>query len=253
VQHNIQINFHANGDAAIDDAIYAIEKAGITAKDDKRPIIIHSQFQRPEHLQKYVELGITPSYFTNHVFFWGDVHIKNVGEKKASFISPLKTAKEMGIITSNHTDFNVTPLNPFFILWTATNRITRSGKVLGANEKVDTYTALQGLTTGPAYQFFEENRKGKIKEGMLADFVILKNNPLKQEIANLRDNEVLETVKEGKTIFKKEEKERSLAGGWNITEVTPEVEKALEFVLTQVYHFCSKSGKNRGFWGKKGT
>ena len=201
IDNHIQINFHANGDAAIDDAIYAIEKAGITAKDDKRPIIIHSQFQRLDQLEKYVELGITPSYFTNHVYFWGDVHIKNVGEKKASFISPLKTAQALGIIFSNHTDFNVTPLNPFFILWTATNRITRSGKVLGPKERIDTYTALQGLTSGPAYQFFEENRKGKIKTGMLADFVILKNNPLKQNISDLRDNEVIETIKEGRAIF----------------------------------------------------
>ncbi len=201
VDNNIQINFHANGGAAIDDAIYAIEKAGIKAGDNKRPIIIHSQFQNKTQLEKYVALGITPSYFTNHVFFWGDVHITNVGEENASFISPLKSAKELGIITSNHTDFNVTPLNPFFILWTATNRITRNGMVLGEKEKVDTYTALQGLTTGPAYQFFEENRKGKIKAGLLADFVILNNNPLKQPTQELKSNQVLATIKEGKTVY----------------------------------------------------
>jgi len=203
-ENNIQINFHANGDGAIEDAIYAIENAGIKADQDRRPVIIHSQFQKPEHLLKYVELGIIPSYFTNHVFFWGDVHIGNVGLKKASFISPLKAAKDLGIVTSNHTDFNVTLLDPFFVMWTAIKRETRSGKILGADQRVDAYTALQGLTSGPAYQFFEENRKGMIKNGLLADFVILDNNPLKvKNVDDIKNIKVMETIKEGKTIYKK--------------------------------------------------
>jgi len=204
VDNDIQINFHANGDGAIDDAIYAIEYAGITADQDKRPIIIHSQFQRPEHLQKYVELGITPSYFTNHTFYWGDVHIRNVGEEKASFISPIKAANDLGIITSNHTDFNVTLLDPFFVMWTSMKRETRSGKVLGPEQRIDAYAALQNLTTGPAYQFFEEDRKGMIKEGMVADFVILDGNPLAlPDVDAIREISVLETIKEGTTIFKR--------------------------------------------------
>ncbi len=202
--NNIQINFHANGDVAIDDAIYAIEQAGITADQDRRPIIIHSQFQRPEHLAQYVQLGISPSYFTNHVFYWGDVHIGNVGRKKAGFISPLKAAHDAGLITSNHTDFNVTPLDPFFVLWTAMKRETRSGEILGADQCVDAYTALQGLTTGPAYQFFEENRKGMLKAGLLADFVILDTNPLRvATVDNVRGIKVLETIKEGRTIYRR--------------------------------------------------
>jgi predicted amidohydrolase YtcJ len=204
VDNNVQIMFHANGDAAIDDAIYAIENAGITAKDDKRPVIIHSQFQRPEHLLKYVELGITPTYFTNHVFFWGDVHVENMGEEVASFISPVKSAKEAGVISSNHTDYNVTPLDPFFVMWTAMKRETRSGKILGGDQRIDAYTALQQLTTGPAYQFFEEDRKGKIKEGLLADFVILNKNPLKlNNVDEIKTVQVLKTIKEGVTVYRR--------------------------------------------------
>ena len=206
VDNNIQINFHANGDGAIDDAIYAIEQAGITADQDKRPVIIHSQFQRPEQLPRYVELGITPSYFTNHVFYWGDVHIRNVGREKASFISPIKAANDLGIITSNHTDFNVTLLDPFFVMWTSMKRETRSGEILGPDQRIDAYAALQNITTGPAYQMFEENRKGMIKPGLLADLVILDQNPLKiSNVDAIRDITVLETIKEGKTIYKKEQ------------------------------------------------
>ncbi|MCJ8318711.1 MAG: amidohydrolase [Colwellia sp.] len=198
---NIPLQIHTNGDAAIDMMIKTVENAGITAKDDRRTVIVHSQFQRPDHLPKYVELGLMPSYFTLHTYFWGDVHVKNIGREAANFISPMKAAKDVGIITSNHSDFNVTPLNPFFIMWSSMARETRSGVILGEEQRVDSYTALQALTTGPAYQFFEENRKGMIKEGLLADFVIVKNNPLKQKLNDIKNNQVLTTIKEGKVVW----------------------------------------------------
>ena len=200
---NIPLHVHANGDGAIDMMIKTIEHAGISAKDDRRTVIVHSQFQRPEHLPKYIELGLTPSYFTLHTYYWGDVHIRNIGKEAAFFISPLKAAKDAGLVVSNHTDFNVTPLNPFWVIWSAMARESRSGVVIGPDQRVDAYTALQALTTGPAWQVFEENRKGRIKEGMLADFVVLKHNPLKQKVSEIRDNEVLATVKEGRVIYKK--------------------------------------------------
>jgi predicted amidohydrolase YtcJ len=198
----LQVQVHANGDATIDATIEAVERAGITAADDRRTLVIHSQFQRPDQLDKYVELGMSPSYFTNHCYFWGDVHIKNIGREKADFISPVKAAKDKGLVYSNHTDFNVTPLDPFFVIWTAMARESRSGEVIGPDQRVDAYTALQGLTTGPAWQLFEEDRKGKIKEGLLADFVILSENPLETGVDGIRDIEVLETVKKGTTIYK---------------------------------------------------
>ena len=199
----IPMHIHTNGDGAIDMMIKTVKRAGITAKDDRRTVIVHSQFQRPEHLPEYVKLGLTPSYFTLHTYYWGDVHIKNIGKKAAFFISPIKAATEQGIVYSNHTDFNVTPLDPFWVLWSAMARESRAGVIIGPDQRVDAYTALQGLTTGPAWQVFEENRKGKIKEGMLADFVVIKHNPLKQKVSEIKDNEVLATVKEGKVVYKK--------------------------------------------------
>jgi len=199
----IPMHIHTNGDGAIDMMIKTVKKAGITAKDDKRTVIVHSQFQRPEHLPEYVTLGLTPSYFSLHTYYWGDVHIKNIGKKAAFFISPIKAATEQGIVYSNHTDFNVTPLDPFWVLWSAMARESREGVIIGPDQRVDAYTALQGLTTGPAWQVFEENRKGSIKEGMLADFVVIKNNPLKQKVSDIKDNEVLATIKEGRVVYKK--------------------------------------------------
>ena len=200
---HIPMHIHANGDGAIDMMIETVQKAGITAKDDRRTVIVHSQFQRPDHLPRYVELGLTPSYFTLHTFYWGDVHVKNIGKDAAYFISPLKAAKEAGIIFSNHTDFNVTPLDPFFVLWSAMARESRAGQIIGPDQRVDAYTALQAMTTGPAWQVFEEGRKGKIRQGMLADFVVIENNPLEQKVSEIRDNEVLATIKEGRVVYGK--------------------------------------------------
>lgn len=197
----VQVFTHTNGDAAIDDLIKAVRAAGGAAADDRRPIAIHSQFQRPDHLDDYVELGIMPSYFTNHVYFWGDVHTANIGADKAAFISPMRAAIDKGIVVSNHTDFSVTPLDPFLVLWSSMARMTRTGVTLGEDQRVDAYAALQALTTGAAHQVFEEHRKGRIAEGLVADFVVLSADPLVVPLDDLRAIEVLETIKEGVTIY----------------------------------------------------
>lgn len=199
----VQVFTHTNGDAAIDDLIRAVRAAGNSAADDRRPVAIHSQFQRPDHLDDYVDLGTLPSYFTNHVYFWGDVHTTNIGPEKAAFISPMRAAMDKGLVVSNHTDFTVTPLDPFFLMWTSIARETRTGVTLGGDQRLDAYAALQALTSGAAHQVFEEHRKGRIAEGLLADFVVLSRDPIDVPIAEFRDIEVLETIKEGTSVFKK--------------------------------------------------
>ncbi|WP_369410518.1 amidohydrolase family protein [Parasedimentitalea denitrificans] len=201
IEAGLQVFVHANGDATIDQVIEAVRGAGVTAADDRRTIVVHSQFQRPDQLDAYVELGLSPSYFTNHTFFWGDVHVRNIGQEAAEFISPVMSSKAKGLTYSNHTDFNVTPLDPMFVMWSARARQTRSGVILGADERADAYTALQGLTTGPAWQIFEEGEKGMIRTGLKADFVVLSQNPMTTDIDSLRETEVIETIKEGRVIY----------------------------------------------------
>ena len=199
--NGIQLFIHANGDAAIDDVIKAVRNTGITAADDRRTVVIHSQFQRPDHLDDYVALGLSPSYFTNHCFFWGDEHVKNQGIERASHISPLESASNKGIVYSNHSDYIVTPLDPFFILWTATNRISRSGIVLGEDQRVSMFRALQGLTTGPAWQLFEEDKKGKLKPGFVADMIIVDKDPITLQNDEIKDCKIIQTIKRGKVVY----------------------------------------------------
>lgn len=202
VDNNIKVWTHANGDNGIDMVIEAVKSTGGKKGDGRRDIVIHSQIMHPYQLDEYVNLGLSPSFFTNHVYFWGDVHIKNLGEKLASGISPMNSANKKGLITTNHTDFSITPLNPFMTMWTATNRTTKEGKLLGESERVSNLDALKAITVNAAWQLGEEDSKGTLEPGKMGDFVILSENPLEVSKEKLLDLQVIETIKNGKTVYK---------------------------------------------------
>lgn len=203
---NITAQLHVNGDAAIDQALRIIGKLkeeGVY-KPEIRATLIHVQNSRPDHIAKIKAVGVIPSYFSSHVYLWGDWHYNSVfGPKRAAFISPAKSAKEAGIIFTIHHDSPVTPPDLLTGVYAAVNRITRSGMVLGPNERIKVVDALKAITINAAYQYQEENEKGSLKEGKLADLVILDQNPLTINPINLRNIRVVETIKEGKTVFKK--------------------------------------------------
>ena len=198
-----QLFVHANGDAAIDMAIKGFDAAGIKASDNRRPVVIHSQFQRPDQLPAYARIGVGPAYFTNHTYYFADIHRTNFPKEVVDFISPIQSALKAGLHPSNHSDAPVTRLEPFVQLWSSMARTSLSGVVSGADQRLSAYQGLQMLTTGPAWQVFEEGRKGRIKAGLLADFVVLDRNPLTTPVDQIRSIKVLETVKEGDTVWKR--------------------------------------------------
>ncbi len=191
---------HCNGDAAIDMMLDAHEAAGAPA--DRRTTIIHSQFVRPDQLDKYARYGILASFFTNHAFFWGDVHVENLGKDRAYFLSPARAAIERGISFSNHSDFAVTPLNSMFILWTSVSRTSRTGQVIGADQRLTPLEGLRALTIDSAYQYGEEKEKGSLEPGKLADLVVLDKNPTKVPVDEIKDIKVMETFKEGTSVYR---------------------------------------------------
>jgi predicted amidohydrolase YtcJ len=199
-----QMFVHANGDAAIDMAILGFDALGIKAKDNRRPVVIHSQFQRPDHLPAYKRIGVGPAYFSNHTHYFADIHRSNFPAEVVGFISPFKAAMKAGLHPSNHSDAPVTTLDPFIQLWSSMARTSLTGVVNGPDQRLSAYEGLQMLTTGPAWQVFEENRKGRIKAGLLADFVVLDKNPLKTPVDQIRGIKVMMTVKEGKVIWRRD-------------------------------------------------
>jgi hypothetical protein len=195
---------HCNGDAAIDALLEAhrFVSGGEPAKP-RGTVGIHSQFIRRDQLEKYRAWSITPSFFTIHCFYFGDTHVANRGRAQADFISPMKSARQLGMRPANHTDFNVAPLDQVFTIHTAVNRLSRSGQTIGADERVTPLEALEAITIDGARLYGEEAKKGSIEVGKLADLVVLSANPLTVPPASIETIRVEETIKEGKTVWKR--------------------------------------------------
>ena len=198
-----QIAIHGNGDQAIDDILFAFAEAQKAApRTDARHRIEHCQTVRDDQLDTMKALGITPSFFVGHVYYWGDRHRDLfLGPQRAARISPLQAAARRSIRFTLHDDTPVTPVNPLQLIWVAVNRLTTGGHTLGPEQRITALQALRAVTADAAWQNFEEDSKGTLEPGKLADFVILDASPLEVEPAKIRDIRILQTVVAGKTIY----------------------------------------------------
>jgi predicted amidohydrolase YtcJ len=196
---------HCNGDAAAEAFIFSIEKANqLFGKADRRPVMIHAQTVRYDQLDRMKAEGIIPAFFSLHTFYWGDWHRDvTLGKERAYRISPTGTALKKGMIFTEHHDAPVVLPSSTMVLHATVNRISRSGDIIGPDERVSTYHALKSITAWAAYQHFEEDTKGTLTPGKVADFVILDRDPLAIDPLELKDLRVMETIKGGVTIFKR--------------------------------------------------
>ena len=202
--NNWQILSHTNGDAAVDQMIRTLkplnEKYG---NEGRRDVIIHGQYIREDQLDEAKKMNMIASLFPLHTFYWGDWHKQLIGDSLGNKISPVRTALNKGVKITIHTDAPVALPSLMRVLWTAVERKSRSGKVIGEGERLTPYEALKAITVWSAYQHFEEDEKGTLENGKLADLVILDKNPLKVNPDEIKDIQVIETIKKGVTVFKK--------------------------------------------------
>jgi predicted amidohydrolase YtcJ len=197
-----QIAIHGNGDAAIDDILDAFQAAQQARPvKDPRMILIHAQMARQDQLLRMKELGITPSFFTAHTWYWGDRH-RNIflGPERASRISPSKSALDLGLRFTSHLDTPVTPMLPLQAVWSQVYRLTTSGEVLGPEQRIDVMQALRAVTIDAAWQVFQEKNRGSLEPGKYADLVVLTDNPLAAQ-QTMREIRVARTVVGGATIY----------------------------------------------------
>ena len=202
--NNRQVLVHCNGDAAIDRYLNAIEQAieehGLK---DRRNVLIHGQTLRKDQIGRVKELDVMPSLFPMHTFYWGDWHRDSVlGPERAAYISPTRDVLDAGMVFSSHHDAPVANPDSMRVLSATVTRVTRSGEVLGPDQRVTPYEGLKAITIWPAYQHFEEKVKGSIEVGKQADFVILSADPLTVDPLTIADIKVLQTINDGQTVFK---------------------------------------------------
>jgi len=202
-ENGLQIITHANGEAASDLLISALGEAQEEyGAASPRPVLIHGQFLREDQVDAYRDLDVIPSLFPMHTFYWGDWHCDHtVGPELCQNISPTGWVRDRGMIFTTHHDAPVALPSSVRVLDATVTRRSRSGRVLGEDQRVDPYTALRAMTIWPAFQIFEEDRKGSIEVGKLGDFVILSDNPLEVDPNTLADLNIIETIKEGTTVW----------------------------------------------------
>ena len=205
LERHVPVLAHANGDQAIERMIDGIADAVEgEAIPDHRSVIIHAQLIRADQLDRVKELGIIPSYYSAHPFFWGDWHRLSFGDERAGFISPVRATINRDIPFTVHNDSPIVPPDMMRLVSITVNRQTRSGYILGPEQRATVMEALYAITQGAAYQYFEEDEKGSITSGKRADLVILETNPLAVDPAQLADVKIAETFARGVSVYRGE-------------------------------------------------
>jgi predicted amidohydrolase YtcJ len=194
-----QLAIHTNGDEATATVLRALERVlQKVTRFDHRHRLEHCQMASRAMLRKMSSLGVGANLFSNHVYYWGDIHrTKTMGADKARRMDAAATALGEGVAISLHSDHPVTPVGPLFTMWCAVNRLTRSGHVLGTAERITPLQALSAVTLGSAYLLKRDEDLGSIEVGKYADFTVLKQNPLSVDPMVIKDIEIVATVVAG--------------------------------------------------------
>ena len=202
---NMQIHMHMNGDAAADQALAAIAKAlKKHGMRDHRPVFVHASWLRTDQIEKMKQYGAVPSFLPSGIVPGGDAVVRLWGPDRSAAAMAARTFLRAGLPFTFSHDAPVSPIPSVLALVDAgVNRRTASGAVVGPDERITPYDALRAVTATAAYQIKEEQTKGTLETGKLADLVILEKNPLKVDPMTIKDIQVLETIKEGRTVYKR--------------------------------------------------
>ncbi|GIO08701.1 amidohydrolase [Brevibacillus reuszeri] len=193
-----QITAHAQGDRAIEMVLNCIEESlEKYPRNDHRHRIEHAGITTPDLLERIKKLKVVP--VPNPPFFYefGDGYIKNYGER-VNHMYPVRDFIDNGIIAAGSSDCPVTHYNPLLGIHVAVNRMSSSGQEVGTNQRITVTEAIKLYTWNGAYASFEENIKGSIEVGKLADLVVLSERILEAAKDRIKDIQVDMTVIGGK-------------------------------------------------------
>ena len=200
----LEVAVHCNGDAACRALVDEAEKVSEETNLSQHVVMVHAQFLTPDLMDRMKAIGMEPSFFVSHSWYWGDLYVDLFGRDRADRLSPCGTALSKGMRITIHQDEPVLEPWPMDSVFCAVNRVTENGDIRGEGERIGIMDALRAVTVDSAGQNREPGI-GEIREGFFADLIVLDRDPLKCEPSELRDVRVLETIKHGRTIYRTEE------------------------------------------------
>jgi predicted amidohydrolase YtcJ len=207
-QAGFQVGVHAIGDQAISAVLDAIEIALEKSPSvDHRHRIEHCGINNPTIVSRLKKLGVIPVPQPIFLYGEGESYRTGLGENRVKWAYPLKSYIENGIMTPMSSDCPCTSgdelISPFLGIYVAVTRRTDADREIGPEQKIDITNALRAYTMNSAYATFEEDVKGSIAPGKLADFVVLSDDPLNVRNNELKDIRAEITIIGGKIVYKK--------------------------------------------------
>jgi len=206
-RNGLQLSVHAIGDKANAYMLDLFEKiVKENPKWDRRFRIEHAQHVRFEDIKRFTELGVIASVQPYHCIDDGVWAEKRIGPERIKYTYPFKSFLDAGANICFGTDWYVAPLNPMLGLYAAVTRRTLDEKNPNGwipEQKISVEDAIRCYTINSAYASFEENIKGSIEVGKLADLVVLSENILEIDPVRIKDVEIEMTVFDGKIIYQK--------------------------------------------------
>jgi hypothetical protein len=189
-----QLATHANGDVAIDRILGVYEQIQKEIpKKDPRFRIEHCTLLTDTLIQRMRALQVIPAPFSCYVYFHGDV-MHFYGQERTKNMFPMRTFLDAGLRPTDSSDYTASPSHPMMWLQSQLTRTDIQGNVWGANQRITLPEAIRCGTVNGAYAAFEEDRKGSIQPGHLADLVVLSQDPFKTEPSELLKIEVERTM-----------------------------------------------------------
>jgi predicted amidohydrolase YtcJ len=198
-----QVGVHANGDVAIDMVLKAYELAlRLHPRTDPRHRIEHCTLVNPALLRRIAAIGAIPTPFYTYVYYHGDKWAQ-YGEERLRWMFAHRSFLDQGIRVAGASDHVPGPYEPLMAIQSMVTRKDYRGRVWGANQKITVDEALRICTLHGAYSSFEEDSKGSITPGKLADFVVLGEDPHRVDPEHIKDIPVVRTVVGGQTMYGK--------------------------------------------------
>jgi predicted amidohydrolase YtcJ len=198
----IQPNCHTNGDVAIDMYLTSLERARrLFPRRDVRPKFTHATLAYGSLIARMKALDAVPAPFTSYAYFNPD-KFTFYREALMQHIMPYRSYLDAGIRVAGGSDFPPGPFSPLLGIQGMVTRTGWNGETWGANQRISVAEAIRVFTVNGAYNSHEEDRKGSIAPGKLADFVILADDPHQGDPSRIKDIQIVRTVTGGRTVYR---------------------------------------------------